>query len=227
MADLITAIIYRIIKQTTSMKHHPLLAIRLLVIVLVPILCFDRNQCYAQSLSAAEQALTKEKVLNLFIRIHAPLDSVWQRVSTEKGIKKFFAPACTFEPKVLSLFEIHFAPGAPAGQRGAENNRVLAIQEKQMISFTWDAPPQWPEIRKQRTVVALRLFKINDKETIVTLSQTGWGLGAEWNAVYDYFIGAWAGFVLPNLKYSLEVKPVDWTDYPKNAPQGLKPAEKF
>jgi uncharacterized protein YndB with AHSA1/START domain len=207
------------------MKPHYRLAIHVLVII--PMLCFESGDSCAQGLSASEQGLVKEKILNLFIRINAPVDSVWQRVSTEKGIKKFFAPVCRFEPKVLSPFEIHFAPNAPEGQRGAENNRILAIQEKQMISFTWDAPPQWPEIRKQRTVVALRLFKINDKETIVTLSQTGWGLGAEWNAVFDYFSQAWAGFVLPNLKYSLEVKPVDWTDFPKNAPQGLKPAEKF
>src|SRR5688572_15240924 len=75
----------------------------------------------AQTLSSAELTLTKEKVLGLYIRINAPLDSVWSRLSTEKGMKKFFAPACKFEPKVLSLFEIHFAPQAPEGQRGAEN----------------------------------------------------------------------------------------------------------
>jgi uncharacterized protein YndB with AHSA1/START domain len=209
------------------MKRHSSLILPLVIIVMIPMLCFEHNESYAQDLSASEQTLTREKVLSLFIRINAPVDSVWQRVSTEKGIKKFFAPACKFEPKVLSLFEIHFAPGAPEGGRGAENNRILAIQEKQMISFTWDAPAQWPEIRKQRTVVALRLFKVSGKETIVTLSQTGWGLGDEWNTVFDYFSQAWSGFVLPNLKYSLEVKPVDWTDFPKNAPQGLKPAEKF
>lgn len=196
-------------------------------LILIAILFIERNDLSAQSLTAAEQALIKEKVLGLYIRINAPIDSVWSRWSTEKGLRKFFAPACKFEPKVLSLFEVHFAPGAPEGQRGAENNRILAIQDKQMISFTWDAPPQWPEIRKHRTVVAVRFYKTKDSETLVTLTHTGWGLGPEWNAAYDYFSNAWAGFVLPNLKYSLEVKPVDWTDFPKNAPQGLKPAEKF
>jgi hypothetical protein len=71
------------------------------------------------------------------------------------------------------------------------------------------------------------LYKIKDAETLVTLSQTGWGIGPEWDAVYAYFTNAWGGFVLPNLKYSLEVKPIDWTDFPKSAPQGLKPAEKL
>lgn len=185
------------------------------------------NRVNAQALSAAEQALVKEKVLGLYIRVNAPIDSVWERWATEKGIKKFFAPACKFEPAVLSLFEIHFSPSAPEGQRGAENNRILSLQDKQMISFTWDAPPQWPTIRKHRTVVAIRLYKTNDKETLVTLTQTGWGVGPEWDEVFNYFSNAWAGFVLPNLKYSLEAGPVDWTDFPANAPQGLKPAEKF
>jgi len=197
------------------------------ILVLIPVLFFDCNEIFAQPLSAEEQALTKEKILALYIRVNAPLDSVWSRWSSEKGILKFFAPACRFEPKVLSLFEIHFAPAAPEGQRGAENNRILAIQDKQMISFTWDAPPQWPEIRKHRTEVAVRFYKIKDNETLVTLTHTGWGRGPEWDAVYNYFGNAWAGFVLPNLKYSLEVKPVDWTDFPKNAPKGLKPAEKI
>jgi hypothetical protein len=66
-----------------------------------------------------------------------------------------------------------------------------------------------------------------DSETLVTLTQTGWGSGAGWDAVFTYFGNAWAGFVLPNLMYSLEVKPVDWTNFPQNASKGLKPAEKL
>lgn len=197
------------------------------LLLLIPALFFEQHSMYAQALSASEQALTKEKVLSLYIRINAPLDSVWERVSTEKGFHKFFAPSCKLEPKTLGYMEVLFAPGAPEGQRGAENNRVLAIQPKQMISFTWDAPPQWPEMRKNRTVVSIRLYKTNDRETLVTLSQAGWGIGPEWQAVFNYFEKAWGGFVLPNLKYSLEEKPVDWREFPKYAPKELKPAERF
>jgi uncharacterized protein YndB with AHSA1/START domain len=197
------------------------------VIIFLSGLLPEANEAYAQPLTAAEQTLTKEKVLGLYIRINAPLDSVWSRWTNEKGIKKFFAPACRLEAKPLGRLDIFFAPDAPPGQRGAEDNMILAVQEKKMISFTWDCPPQWPEIRKQRTVVAVRFYATTNSETLVTLTQTGWGLGAEWDAVYTYFGNAWAGFVLPNLKYSLEVKPVDWTNFPQNAPKGLKSAEKL
>ncbi|HEY0742279.1 MAG TPA: SRPBCC domain-containing protein [Chryseosolibacter sp.] len=181
----------------------------------------------AQPLTAAEQEMLKEKKVSLYIRINASVDSVWSRWASEKGIKMFFAPACTYELKTFGKLDILFAPLAPPGQRGAEDNRILAVEEKKMISFTWDAPPQYPEIRKQRTLVTVRFYPTSSKETLVTLTQTGWGQGEDWNTVLNYFKGAWAGFVLPNLKYSLEVAPINWTDFPNHAPKGLKPAEAF
>lgn len=182
---------------------------------------------FAQTLTAAEKELIKEKKVNLYIRINAPLDSVWSRWSSEKGIRKFFAPACNYELQTFGKLDIFFAPDAPPGQRGAEDNRILAVEEKKMVSFTWDAPPQYPAIRKQRTLVTVRFYPTSEKETLVTLTQTGWGQGPDWDTVLNYFKGAWAGFVLPNLKYSLEVGPVNWKDFPNNAPKNLKPAETF
>jgi len=166
-----------------------------------------------------------ERALRMSIEINAPLDSVWARWTTDAGRKKFFAPSSRMELATLGYMEILFAPQAPEGQRGAENNRVLAVQEKQMLSFTWDAPPQFPEIRKQRTSVVLRFYKVNDAKTLVVFNQSGWGTGTDWDTVYKYFTNAWSTFVLPNLKYSLEVGPLNWSDFPKNLPQGLKPAE--
>lgn len=196
-------------------------------VIFFAVTCLVFQNAVGQPLTAAEQQMVKERMVNLYIRINAPLDSVWSRWASEKGIRKFFAPACNYELRTFGKLDIFFAPNAPAGQRGAEDNRILAVEEKKMISFTWDAPPQYSEIRKQRTLVTVRFYPTSAKETLVTLTQTGWGQGEDWNTVLNYFNGAWAGFVLPNLKYSLEVGPINWTDFPKNAPQGLKPAEKF
>jgi uncharacterized protein YndB with AHSA1/START domain len=157
------------------------------ILIFLSIFFSKGNEICAQGLTAAEQALTKEKILGLYIKINAPLDSVWSRWTTEKGIKKFFAPACRLEAKPLGRLDILFAPDASPGQRGAEGNIVLAVEAKKMISFTWDCPPQWPEIRKHRTSVAVRFYETTDSETLVTLTQTGWGSGAEWNEVYTYF----------------------------------------
>ena len=185
--------------------------------------------CFLICSSAVSQAQesvksAKEKVLAMSIEINAPLDSVWSRFATASGRRKFLAPESNFEMATMGRVDILFSPTAPEGQRGAENNRMLAIQEKQMISFTWDAPPQFPEIRKQRTVVVFRFAKIDPGKTLVTFRQMGWGTGTDWDTVYKYFTSAWSGFVLPNLKYSLEVAPVDWNDFPNKLPKNLKPA---
>jgi uncharacterized protein YndB with AHSA1/START domain len=182
---------------------------------LVAILCIHIAQA---------QTTAKEKILNMSIEINASVDSVWSRWTTDSGRKKFFAPSSKMELKTLGFMEILFMPSAPEGQRGAENNRVLAFTEKQMLSFTWDAPPQFPDIRAQRTIVVIRLEKLAEKKTKITLSQMGWGIGGNWDKVYDYFTQAWSGFVLPNLKYSLEVAPVDWNDFPNKLPKNLLPA---
>jgi uncharacterized protein YndB with AHSA1/START domain len=172
----------------------------------------------------AQSYTAKERMIALSVEINAPLDSAWSRWTTDSGRKKFFAPSSRFELSTLGYMEILFMPQAPEGQRGAENNRILAVQDKQMISFTWDAPPKFPDIRKQRTVVVLRFFKSAESKTIVTLHHLGWGTGNEWDEVFHYFTNTWATFVLPNLKYSLEVKPIDWSDFPNHLPKGLKPA---
>ena len=165
-----------------------------------------------------------ERAISLSIEVNAPVDSVWSRWTADTGRKKFIAPSSRLELTTLGYMEILFMPQAPEGQRGAENNRVLSFQEKQMLSFTWDAPPKFPEIRKQRTVVMLRFYRLADAKTLVTLRQTGWGIGTDWDACYDYFTNAWGTFVLPNLKHSLEVAPIDWSDFPNRLPKGLKPA---
>lgn len=176
------------------------------------------------SVSAQPQA---EKSIRLSIDINSPVDSVWNRWTSPDNIRKFFAPASEVEFKPLGKFNIFFTPNEAPGLKGAEGNFFLAIQEKQMLSFTWDAPPKWPEIRKQRTSVVIRFIKTTDTTTQVTLTQSGWGTGKNWDEVYDYFVSAWGGAVLPFLKYSLEISPVDWADFPNKLPKGLQPAQRF
>ncbi len=170
------------------------------------------------------RAVNQERSIDLTIEVNAPVEKVWDQWATKEGISKFFAPSSRIELKPLGHFDIYFFPSAPEGQRGAEENLILGVQEKQMLSFTWDAPAKWPEIRKQRTFVTVRFHALGENTTKVTLTHTGWGSGGDWDVVRAYFQTAWGETVLPFLKYSLEVRPVDWTDFPKNLPTGLKPA---
>ncbi len=162
----------------------------------------------------------RERAIKLEIVVAAPVKKVWDAWTTPAGIKSFFGKDCHIELRVLGPYEIFFNPSAPRGKRGAEDNLILAIQEGKMLSFTWDAPPQFPEIRRQRTSVVLRFSELAPNKTKVSLTQSGWGEGEEWDKAYHYFLSAWGEFVLPFLKHSLEAGPIDWN----NPPQKLEKA---
>lgn len=170
--------------------------------------------------SAQTSRAAGERSIKLEIVVNAPVEKVWHAWTTRAGIQSFFAPDCNIDLRVLGKYEMLFAPQAPAGLRGAEDNLILAIQEGKMLAFTWDAPPKFPDIRKQRTSVVVRFTRLNQNTTKVTLTHSGWGEGEEWDKVYDYFIAAWGDVVLPFLKHSLETAPIDW----KNPPQNLAKA---
>jgi uncharacterized protein YndB with AHSA1/START domain len=151
-----------------------------------------------------ERAVTAETIAN------APVAEVWKAWTTEEGIKSFFAPACKIELRVFGALEIYFNPDGLPGQRGAEGNVILAIQPEKMLSFTWDAPPNLPNVRQQRTSVVLRFKDLGNKQTKVTLTETGWGEGEEWDKAFEYFSHVWQDVVFKRLQERFESGPVSW-----------------
>lgn len=172
-------------------------------------------------LSAA--AFAEERAINEKAIVKAGLDDVWQAWTTREGIKSFFAPDANIELRVDGPFEIYINPLAEPGMKGADGMRILAIQDKAMLSFTWNAPPHLTEARKQRTYVTLRFQSQGDSQTLVTLFHGGWGEGGEWDKAYTYFKGAWPN-VLKNLQKRFDSGPVDWTEWLKRMKELQNPA---
>jgi uncharacterized protein YndB with AHSA1/START domain len=160
-------------------------------------------------------AQSNEKAIVIVEEIPAPISEVWKAWTTEEGAKTFFTPDCKINLVPSGEYEMYFMPGAPAGQKGGEGCRILAIEPEKMLSFTWNAPPQFPKIRKQYTTVVLRFEKLTDDRTTVSLTQVGWGESEEWQKVYHYFLGAWGKVVFPRLKYRFAKGPIDWQNPPK------------
>lgn len=152
-----------------------------------------------------------ERVVKAEIIVNAGIDAVWEAWTTEAGLKTFFAPACKVEPRVYGAFEMYFNPNGAPGERGGEGNLILALQPKNMLSFTWNAPPHLPNVRQQRTSVVVRFKELGKSQTKVTLIESGWGEGEEWDKAFAYFSKAWQNIVLPRLKQRFEIGPLDWT----------------
>jgi uncharacterized protein YndB with AHSA1/START domain len=162
--------------------------------------------------SGHARAATPERMIEKQGVVKAPIADVWKAWTTREGIKSFFAPEANVEPRSGGLFEIIMNPYAEPGMKGADDMRVLAVQEPTMLSFTWNAPPHQPEIRAQRTMVIVRLKPVDEASTEVTIHHLGWGEGDKWDATYAYFDRAW-GNVLRNLQKRFVEGPVDFAPF--------------
>lgn len=139
----------------------------------------------------ADKALLKEIVVT------ASIDDVWQAWTTTEGIKSFFCPNAKVELRIGGPFEIYFDMSQPYGKRGSEPCRILSYQPKKMLSFEWNAPPSFGELRDIHTIVVIQFNQLENDQVKLTLSHHGWGEGENWQAIYDYFDSAW-DWVLTN-----------------------------
>lgn len=167
-------------------------------LLLAPVLAF-----------AAANAVAEERVLVKLATISAPVDEVWKAWTTTEGIKSFFAPDARIEARPGGAFEVYFNPYAKPGMKGADDMVFLALQEKRMLSFTWNAPPHLPGVRSQRTSVTVRLKPAGEGTTEVRLTHAGWGDGGQWDQAHAYFDRAWTS-VLANLERRFRDGPADW-----------------
>ncbi|TVQ82785.1 MAG: hypothetical protein EA380_00330 [Phycisphaeraceae bacterium] len=113
--------------------------------------------------------------------------------SSSEGIKEFLGVDSRIELKIGGPYELLFAPDAPEGTRGSEGCRILSYLPGRMLSFSWNAPPSFPEIREEHTHVVIEFESVAPGVTSVTLTHLGWRDGEDWDAVYEYFSLAWPG----------------------------------
>jgi uncharacterized protein YndB with AHSA1/START domain len=157
-------------------------------------------------------AMAEERALSKQVVVKAPLEAVWNAWTTTEGVKTFFAPDGLVDARPDGPFQIYINPYAQPGMKGADDMRVLGVQDRKMISYTWNAPPSLPEVRAQRTVVIVRFKAVGENETQVTMTHLGWGDGGEWDKAYAYFDKAWDS-VLAGLQQRFVSGPRDWTEW--------------
>lgn len=150
------------------------------------------------------------------VTIPVGVEESWNTWTTKQGLESFFAPECHVELELFGRFEIFFFPDAEPGRKGAENNKILAVEPNKMLSFTWDAPVTMPEVRKQRTSVVVKFEILEEHKTRIVVCHTGWGDGNEWDKAFDYFTDAW-DTVLKRLEIRFKDGPIDWNkkDFPR------------
>jgi uncharacterized protein YndB with AHSA1/START domain len=149
------------------------------------------------------------RILRKEALVPATMEDVWHAWTTTEGTKTFFSPQTHVKLTVGGPYEIRFNLDAPAGSQGSEGCTVLSYLPLEMLSFSWNAPPEFGELRGQHTMVVLRFEEVEPGKVKVVLWHHGWGKGDDWEKLYDYFDKAWS-YVLGNLKKRFVAGPIDW-----------------
>jgi uncharacterized protein YndB with AHSA1/START domain len=150
------------------------------------------------------------KILRKEMVVPASLEQAWKAWTTTEGVRTFFSSDANVELAVGGPYEIYFDLEKPYGSRGSEDCKVLSYLPTEMLSFEWNAPPEFGELRGMHTIVVLQFQEVGPGQVKVILSQLGWGKGEEWDKLYDYFDKAWS-WVLGNLKKRFVAGPIDWS----------------
>ncbi len=142
-----------------------------------------------KNLGPNARAVRKEVVVT------APLAEVWRSWTTSEGIKGFLGVNSKIQLDIEGAFEIYFADDAPEGQRGGETCKVLSYLPQRVLSFSWNAPPDFGHLRGKHTWVVVEFQELDGGKVKVRLTHLGWGQGDDWNKLYDYFDRAWGGLL--------------------------------
>jgi uncharacterized protein YndB with AHSA1/START domain/uncharacterized protein YciI len=142
-----------------------------------------------------------DKMIFKEVIVKAPRNDVWKAWTTTEGLKSFFSEDVKIEFRVGGPFEIYFGPESAVGMRGSEDCKILSFLPQEMLSFEWNAPPDFGDLRYQYTRVVITFESVDSAKTKVRFTQLGWGKGEGWDKVYDYFDKAWA-YVLANFQKS-------------------------
>ncbi|MGD1915556.1 MAG: SRPBCC domain-containing protein [Phycisphaerales bacterium] len=134
--------------------------------------------------SASDKQVVVERV------VPASIAECWKMWTTTEGVGRFLTPNNTVELAVGGPFEVYFLPQNPEGQRGSEGCKILSYVPERMLSFEWNAPPHFPEVRARRSRVVV-MFEEVPSGTKVELIHLGFGNTTQWNDVHEYFTLAW------------------------------------
>jgi len=138
---------------------------------------------------------------------------VWECWTTSKGMESFLTRA-NIDLRIGGPFEIYFGgDDVPAGQRGSEGCTILSYEPEKMLSFTWNAPPKFGDLRARHTWVVLIIEPHGPHGSKVTLKHYGFaeqnaatsGHDADWKSLREYFANAWPT-VLTALRQKYEPK---------------------
>ena len=148
------------------------------------------------------KTVTPEKALLFEVMIPAKPDDVWRAFTTKEGAQEWLWQDVTVDLREGGDWIVNY----PGGKTGG--GTIISFEPLRSITIRAMAPERFPEVRRERTTALFR-FEPAEGGTKVTLLQTGWKQGKEWDDAYDYLAEGNAQ-LLNQLLYRFKNGPIDW-----------------
>ena len=162
----------------------------------------------AASILAAENPVkvtktnSPEKALLFEVMVPATPADVWRAFTTKEGLQEWLWYDMTVDLREGGDWMVNY----PGGKTGG--GTIVSFEPVRSLTIRAMAPEQFPEVRRDRTTAIFR-FEPAEGGTKVTLTQTGWKTGKEWDDAYDYLASGNAQ-LLNQLLYRFKNGPIDW-----------------
>jgi uncharacterized protein YndB with AHSA1/START domain len=119
-----------------------------------------------------------------------PRTARWRVFTTSEGAENFFAEKANIGLAIGGPYEIQFDPKDE--RSGTKGLKILSYAPEEMLSFQWNAPPEFPDVRNGGTWVVVEMRPIDAYKTRVTITHLGWKEGPDWDQAYVTFSAAGA-----------------------------------
>src|SRR5277367_1221310 len=147
------------------------------VVVVVPVIAQKKTNS-----TATETGLGRW--VRVEVTVKAPVAEVWRVWTTSEGAEEFFAEKANIRLAIGGPYEIQFDPKNE--QSGTKGLKILSYAPEEMISFQWNAPTEYPEVRNGGTWVVVQMRPEGADRTHVTVTHYDWKAGDERDQAYAH-----------------------------------------
>ncbi|HLZ73935.1 SRPBCC domain-containing protein [Phenylobacterium sp.] len=128
------------------------------------------------------------RILQDTVAIHAPAAAVWKALTDQASYRAWVAPGSFIDFRVGGRVDVAFDPKAKAGDPPDISQEIIAYLPGRMIAFrNLKTPPLPGAAAYPKLAIVMALNPLPGGDTEVSLSQVGYGGGAEFDALYGFF----------------------------------------
>lgn len=143
-----------------------------------------------------------EKALQFELLVPAGIGEVWAAFTTKEGLATWLWKDVSVDLLKDGDWTVHYPGGATGG------GTIVDFTPQRKLVLRALCPEQFPTVRRERTTAVFE-FEQTEGKTRVTLTQTGWKQGKEWDDAYEYLARGNAQ-LLQQLLYRFTKGPIPW-----------------